>query len=140
MTTYITTIGSGKLKNLLTKLKKEDSLVIFHSADEKQIPIDMISMFANAKGTVEFKEAGDDIETAFMLGKLSANPRTTIEITGDLPIFNKLNELLGVKKKAAAHSSKAASSIAPADKTTASKSESSNSKASANKKSASSGN
>ena len=50
MTTYITNINSGKLKEVLSKLKKEDTLIIFHSSAEKQVPIEMISLFAGAKG------------------------------------------------------------------------------------------
>ena len=88
MTTFITTIGSDKLKSILAKLKKEDNLIIFHSSEEKQIPIDMISLFANAKGTVEFKESEDDIEIAFTIGKLAANPRAVLEIIGDSPVFD----------------------------------------------------
>ena len=117
MTTYITNIGSDKLKDLLIKLKKEDSLIIFHAADEKHIPIDMISMFANAKGSVEFKETGDEIEMAYEIGRLSANPRAITEIIGDLPVFDKLNEIIGVKKKPASRSSKASSVPSQTDKT-----------------------
>ena len=62
MTTYITNINSGKLKDVLAKLKKEDTLIIFHSSAEKQVPIEMISLFAGAKGKVEFKETEDEIE------------------------------------------------------------------------------
>ena len=50
MTTYITNISSDKLKEVLTKLKKEDTLIIFHSSNEKQVPIDMITLFSSAMG------------------------------------------------------------------------------------------
>ena len=53
MTTYITNINSGKLKDVLAKLKKEDTLIIFHSSAEKQVPIEMISLFAGAKKAVK---------------------------------------------------------------------------------------
>ena len=70
MTTYITNINSGKLKEVLSKLKKEDTLIIFHSSTEKQVPIEMISLFAGAKGKVVFKETEDEIEIAFEIGRL----------------------------------------------------------------------
>ena len=104
MTTYITNIGSERLKELLEKLKKEDHLIIFHTEEEKQIPIDMITLFSNAKGTVEFKETGDEIETAYEVGRLAAQTvgkvRPVIEITGDSPVFDKLNALINSNKKA----------------------------------------
>lgn len=121
MTTFITTIGSDKLKSILAKLKKEDNLIIFHSSEEKQIPIDMISLFANAKGTVEFKESEDDIEIAFTIGKLAANPRAVLEIIGDSPVFDKINEITGSGKKTSANNSRESASKSGTGKTAAKK-------------------
>jgi hypothetical protein len=102
MTTYITNITSDKLNALLIGLKKEDTLIIFHSADEQQIPIDMISLFANAKGTVKFEEMPDELGLAFEIGRLYAEttgkPRATLEIQGDAPIFDRLGEFINGKK------------------------------------------
>ena len=129
MATYVTSINSGKLKELLGKLRKEDILIIFHTSKEKQIPIDMITLFAGAKGTVEFKESEDDLEIAFEIGKLSAGSAGRPQIIGDSPLFNKINKLIGGKKSttpktgktAAAHK---AESPATAKKTPAPKSNS----------------
>ncbi len=117
MTTYITNITSDKLNALLTGLKKEDTLIILHSAEEQQIPIDMISLFANTKGTVRFEEMPDELGLAFEIGRLYAEtagkPRAALEIQGDVPIFDRLNELINGRKaspvskkpqKAASHS------------------------------------
>ena len=96
MTTYITNINSGKLKDVLAKLKKEDTLIIFHSSAEKQVPIEMISLFAGAKGKVEFKETEDEIEIAFEIGRLSAETggksRMNVEIIGDSPLLSKISK------------------------------------------------
>ena len=101
MATYVTNISSGKLKELLGKLRKEDTLIIFHTSKEKQIPIDMITLFAGAKGTVEFRESEDDLEIAFEIGKLSAGSADRPQIIGDSPVFNKINSLIGGKKSPA---------------------------------------
>ena len=111
MTTYITNINSGKLKDVLAKLKKEDTLIIFHSSAEKQVPIEMISLFAGAKGKVEFKETEDEIEIAFEIGRLSAESggksRMNVEIIGDSPLLSKINGIIGNKKKPASGTKKA---------------------------------
>lgn len=111
MTTYITNINSGKLKEVLSKLKKEDTLIIFHSSAEKQVPIEMISLFAGAKGKVEFKETEDEIEIAFEIGRLSAETggksRMNVEIIGDSPLLSKINGIIGNKKKPASGAKKA---------------------------------
>ena len=104
MTTYITNINSGNLKEVLTKIKKEDTLIIFHSSNEKQIPIDMITLFSNAKGTVVFKESEDEVEIAFELGKLAAETaksRANMVILGDSPLFKKISGIIGSGKKPA---------------------------------------
>jgi hypothetical protein len=110
MTTYITNISSGKLKDVLSKLKKEDTLIIFHSSAEKQVPIEMISLFAGAKGKVEFKETEDEIEIAFEIGRLSAESggksRMNVEIIGDSPLLSKINGIIGNKKKPASTAKK----------------------------------
>ena len=110
MTTYITNINSGKLKDVLAKLKKEDTLIIFHSSAEKQVPIEMISLFAGAKGKVEFKETEDEIEIAFEIGRLSAESggksRMNVEIIGDSPLLSKINGIIGNKKKPASGAKK----------------------------------
>ena len=110
MTTYITNINSGKLKEVLSKLKKEDTLIIFHSSAEKQVPIEMISLFAGAKGKVEFKETEDEIEIAFEIGRLSAETggksRMNVEIIGDSPLLSKINGIIGNKKKPASTAKK----------------------------------
>ena len=110
MTTYITNINSGKLKDVLAKLKKEDTLIIFHSSAEKQVPIEMISLFAGAKGKVEFKETEDEIEIAFEIGRLSAESggksRMNVEIIGDSPLLSKINGIIGNKKKPASGTKK----------------------------------
>ena len=112
MTTYITNINSGKLKDVLAKLKKEDTLIIFHSSAEKQVPIEMISLFAGAKGKVEFKETEDEIEIAFEIGRLSAESggksRMNVEIIGDSPLLSKINGIIGNKKKPASGTKKTA--------------------------------
>ena len=112
MTTYITNISSERLKELLIKLRKEDALIIFHSSDEKQIPIEMISLFANSKGTVEFMEAKDDLSIAFEIGKIagisSVKTHATVEVLGDSPVFDKINLLMGGKKKPATKNGKSA--------------------------------
>ena len=102
MTTYITNINSGNLKEVLTKIKKEDTLIIFHSSNEKQVPIDMITLFSNAKGTVVFKESEDEVEIAFELGKLAAETaksRANMVILGDSPLFKKISGIIGSGKK-----------------------------------------
>ena len=104
MTTYITNISSDKLKEVLTKLKKEDTLIIFHSSNEKQVPIDMITLFSNAKGNVVFKESEDEVEIAFELGKLAAETaksRANMVIVGDSPLFKKISGIIGAGKKPA---------------------------------------
>ena len=104
MTTYITNISSDKLKEVLTKLKKEDTLIIFHSSNEKQVPIDMITLFSNAKGNVVFKESEDEVEVAFELGKLAAETaksRSNMVIVGDSPLFDRIRGFIGVSKKPA---------------------------------------
>ena len=110
MTTYITNISSGKLKEVLSKLKKEDTLIIFHSSAEKQVPIEMISLFAGAKGKVEFKETEDEIEIAFEIGRLSTESggksRINVEIIGDSPLLSKINGIIGNKKKPASTAKK----------------------------------
>ena len=119
MTTYITNINSGKLKEVLSKLKKEDTLIIFHSSAEKQVPIEMISLFAGAKGKVEFKETEDEIEIAFEIGRLSAESggksRMNVEIIGDSPLLSKINGIIGNKKKPASGTKKAVKPIAKAE-------------------------
>lgn len=111
MATYITNISTGRLKELLLKLRKEDTLVIFHSSDEQQVPIDLITLFANAKGTVEFREAEDDLEVAFEIGKITgasaAKTHAPVEVIGNSPVFDKINSLIGGGKKVAKKSSKA---------------------------------
>ncbi len=103
MATYISNINTDRLKDLLIKMKKDDTLIIFHSSEEKQIPIDMISAFSNTKGTVEFKELEDEVEIAFEIGKLYAKAgtgsRSSVEILGNSSIFTKINNLIGIKKK-----------------------------------------
>lgn len=104
MTTYITNISSDKLKDVLTKIKKEDTLIIFHSSSEKQVPIDMIKLFSDAKGSVVFKESEDELEIAFELGKLAAETarsRANMVIVGDSLLFNRINGFIGNGKKAA---------------------------------------
>ena len=104
MTTYITHIKSDKLKEVLTKTKKEDTLIIFHSSSEKQVPIDMITLFSNAKGNVVFKESEDELEIAFEMGKLAAETarsRANMVILGDSPLFNKISTILESGKKPA---------------------------------------
>ena len=49
MTTYITNINSGNLKEVLTKIKKEDTLIIFHSSNEKQVLRNFCSSLLTAK-------------------------------------------------------------------------------------------
>ena len=119
MTTYITNINSGKLKEVLAKLKKEDTLIIFHSSAEKQVPIEMISLFAGAKGKVDFKETEDEIEIAFEIGRLSAESggksRMNVEIIGDSPLLSKINGIIGNKKKPASGTKKAVKPIAKAE-------------------------
>ncbi|MCR5604987.1 MAG: hypothetical protein K6G27_14980 [Lachnospiraceae bacterium] len=122
MATYITNISSDRLKELLIKLRKEDTLIIFHSSDEKQIPIEMITLFANAKGTVEFRESEDDLAIAFEIGKIAGasavKTHAPVEVIGESPVFDKIIALMGGKKKQAPKSSKAsaapkAESISP---------------------------
>lgn len=119
MTTYITNINSGKLKEVLSKLKKEDTLMIFHSSTEKQVPIEMISLFSNAKGKVIFKESEDEVEIAFEIGRLSAESagksRMNVEIIGDSPLFKKIGGIIGNKKKPASRSKKAAQPMTKAE-------------------------
>ncbi len=40
MATYITNISSGKLKELLIKLRKEDTLIIFYSSEGRHAELD----------------------------------------------------------------------------------------------------
>ena len=65
----------------------------------------MISLFAGAKGKVEFKETEDEIEIAFEIGRLSAESggksRMNVEIIGDSPLLSKINGIIGNKKKPA---------------------------------------
>ena len=110
MATYITNISSDRLKELLIKLRKEDTLIIFHSSEEKQIPIEMITLFANAKGAVEFIEAEDDMVIAFEIGRIAGisavKTHTPIEIVGDLPAFGKISSLIVNSKKPASKDTK----------------------------------
>ena len=110
MATYITNISSDRLKELLIKLRKEDTLIIFHSSEEKQIPIEMITLFANAKGAVEFREAEDDMVIAFEIGRIAGisavKTHTPIEIVGDLPAFGKISSLIANSRKPTSKSAK----------------------------------
>ncbi len=104
MTTYIAVISDNKVRDLLKKLKKEDSLIIYYKPNEKQVPIDMIPLFSEAKGQVEFREYGDDVAVAFETGKLTADVEKRnnagVEIVSDSYIFGKLKLLISGGRKA----------------------------------------
>ena len=55
---YSMTGENANEKNLITGTR----YIIFHSSAEKQVPIEMISLFAGAKGKVDFKETEDEIQ------------------------------------------------------------------------------
>ena len=70
MTTFIASISDNKVRELLRKMKKEDLLILYYKSNEKQVPIDMITLFSETKGGVEFKEYTDDVTVAFETGRL----------------------------------------------------------------------
>ena len=54
MTTFIASISDNKVRELLRKMKKEDLLILYYKSNEKQVPIDMITLFSETRGGVEF--------------------------------------------------------------------------------------
>ncbi|MCR4658103.1 MAG: hypothetical protein K5770_18035 [Lachnospiraceae bacterium] len=103
MTTYIATISDTKVRDLLKKLKKEDFLILYYKPDEKQVPIDMICLFSETRGMVEFREYTDDVTVAFEMGKLygetEKKANAVIEISCDSQVFGKIKAMLGGSKK-----------------------------------------
>jgi hypothetical protein len=104
MTTFIASISDTKVRELLKKMKKEDMLILYYKSNEKQVPIDMITLFSETKGRVEFKEYSDDVTVAFETGRLYGEAdkknNAALEIVGDNQVFGKLKALLtGTKKQ-----------------------------------------
>ncbi len=113
MTTYIAAISDAKVRDLLIKLKKEDTLVLYYKPDEKQVPIDMISLFSETKGQVEFREYSDDVTVAFEIGRLAGGAdqknNAGLEIASGNNVFGKIKALLAGSKKAKKPSARKAS-------------------------------
>ncbi len=104
MTTFIASISDNKVRELLRKMKKEDLLILYYKSNEKQVPIDMITLFSETKGGVEFKEYTDDVTVAFETGRLFGEAdkknNASLEIVGENQVFGKLKAMLtGAKKQ-----------------------------------------
>ncbi|HAG70458.1 MAG TPA: hypothetical protein DCL38_10900 [Lachnospiraceae bacterium] len=99
MTTYIALISDGKLRDVLKKMKKEDSLIVFYNEKEKQIPIDMIGLFSEKQGQFSFRECSDDISIAFetgqLYGEISSRNNAKLEIVSDSKLFGELRKRMG---------------------------------------------
>ncbi len=99
MTTYVAPVSEVKIREILRKMRKEDTLIIYYNSKEKQVPIDMIELFSSTKGKVIFKEYKDDITFAFEVGMLfsetSGRNNSLTEIIGDSGIFGKIRQITG---------------------------------------------
>ena len=103
MTTFIASISDNKVRELLKKMKKEDMLILYYKSNEKQVPIDMITLFSETKGGVEFKEYTDDVTVAFetgrLLGETDKRNNAGLEIVGESQVFGRIKALLNGTKK-----------------------------------------